>query len=262
MSNHIEIEELLNGNKIDISNHFLKVDVGLAGEAPNSAIWLSDNNRFVIGVEPLIHHWNMLYDFDKSGSTREYPENFKIIQLNDDTVKFCRKTVCNIGGRFIGIRCAVDDVHEICEQDFYEMDRSFGRSGASSLLSPTSFHPSSLHDVIKTKVVNLEMILDKIDWDNADFKFIEHLKTDCEGKDFDAVKSCGKYLDRIAFVTSEMTNNTHHVNGACDPDAFITFMINKGFRIIDRSGGNIDFVNSKLSGQISYYSLNNWTLGF
>ena len=43
---------------IPTSCKYLKIDIGLAGDAPNSAIWLSDtSDRFVIGIEPLEYHW-------------------------------------------------------------------------------------------------------------------------------------------------------------------------------------------------------------
>ena len=62
------IKKLLD-NKLDSNSKFIipdninsiKIDVGLAGEAPNSAIWLDETtDRFVIGIEPLSYHWGMI----------------------------------------------------------------------------------------------------------------------------------------------------------------------------------------------------------
>jgi hypothetical protein len=257
------IEELLNGGVYNIPDNIkhIKIDVGLAGEAPNSAIWLSEtNDRYVFGMEPLQHHWSMLTNFDESNTTRPYPDNFKILQLNDKTIKLNREVICDITNRFTGIRCAIDNVNDITEMDFYEMDRHLGASGSSSLLPPSNQHPWRLNDVIKIKTFSLQMFLKNIPWER--FEFIEHIKTDCEGKDFDVVKSIGKYLDKVVYITSEMTDNCHHVIGACNPNEFIFFMEQNNFSIINRSGGNIDFINNKFINTDIIKTLNNNTLGY
>jgi hypothetical protein len=256
------IDNLINGEKYDIPTNIkqIKIDVGLAGEAPNSSIWLSEtDDRYVFGIEPLPHHWSMLTDFKKADTNRPYPDNFKILQLHNKTIEFQHSVVCDITNRFSGLRCAIDNVDKVTTSKFYEMNRDGGASGASSLLEPSSQHPTTLNDILYVKTISLEMLLDKIPWNR--FEYIEHIKTDCESKDFDVVKSIGKYLDRIVFITSEMTNNTHHVIGACDPNAFIEFMRNNDFSVIKISGGNIEFVNNKLKHKIEEDKLNNKTLG-
>jgi hypothetical protein len=48
------IEDILNKKKINIPNHIKKIrfDIGLSYCAPNSTIWLdNDNETFVIGIE-------------------------------------------------------------------------------------------------------------------------------------------------------------------------------------------------------------------
>lgn len=258
-----EISEFLDTQQFYIPEKIkqIKIDVGLAGEAPNSAIWLSENDdRYVFGIEPLEHHWNMLTNFDTSNTTRPYPDNFKILQLFDETIKFKRETICSIKNRFTGIQCVIDNVPAVTTSLFYEMDRDLGKSGASSLLKPSVHHPSQLNDVLSIKTISLEMLLHKIPWHR--FPFIEHLKTDCEGKDFDVVKSCGKYLQNIVFITSEMTDNTHHVIGACNPQEFIKFMNDNNFSVINHINGNINFINNRFIDTIKLYQLSNNTLGF
>jgi len=258
-----DLEDLLNGGKYEIPKNIkqIKIDVGLAGEAPNSSIWLSEtDDRYVFGFEPLTHHWSMLSNFDAAETTRPYPYDFKILQLHDNSIKLNRKTVCSITNRFTGIRCAINNVDQITEMDFYEMDRHLGASGSSSLLPPSDQHPWKLNDVIKIKTISLEMFLNNIPWER--FEFIEHIKTDCEGKDFDVVKSIGKYLDRVVYITSEMTNNRHHVVGSCNPDEFINFMLQNNFKVIDQIGGNINFVNNKFLNTDIIKTLNNNTLGY
>ena len=268
-----EIEELLGVEEYDIPAHIeqIKIDVGLAGEAPNSAMWISHtDNRYVFGIEPLKHHWNMLTNFDESGTTREHPRSFPILQLHDKTIKLRRNTWCSIEGRFTGLECAIDNVDSITEQVFYEMDRHLGGSGSSSLLAPSDEHPLKLNDTVKVKTISLEMLLNKIPWSR--FPYIEHIKTDCEGKDFDVVKSIGKYLQKVVYITSEMTNNTHHVIGSNNQLDFINFMADNGFKAINLSepdadgmvsfiAGDIQFVNLRFLDIISKHNLNNDTLG-
>jgi hypothetical protein len=240
----------------------IKIDVGLAGEAPNSAIWLSETpDRFVLGIEPIPYHWKMIENFETSESLRPYPENFKIVQTEEGVVKLNREVVCSIGDRFAKLECAIDDVEEEEEKDFHVMDRRDGASGSSSLLKPSEHHPHFIEDVIKVKTISLEKILDHVDWDR--FPFIEQIKTDCEGKDFDVVRSIGKYLDRILFITSEMTNNTHHWHNSCDQKKFISFMQSKGFTSQASGVGEVLFANKRILQTLNMVQLqlNYKTLG-
>ena len=249
--------------KIDKDLLSIKIDVGLAGEAPNSAIWLSETpDRFVLGIEPIPYHWKMIENFETSESLRPYPEDFKIVQREEGVVKLNREVVCSIGNRFAKLECAIDDVEEEQEKDFHVMDRKDGASGSSSLLRPSEDHPHFTEEIIKVKTISLEKILDHVDWDR--FPFIEQIKTDCEGKDFDVVRSIGKYLDRILFITSEMTNNTHHWHDSCDQQGFINFMQSKGFIPQVSGGGEVLFLNKHILQTLNMVKLqlNHKTLGY
>ena len=231
--------------KISKNMELIKIDVGLAGEAPNSAIWLSETkNRFVIGIEPLSYHWKMLKNLKTANSKREYPKGFKFIQLEKGYVELDGKLVSMIEDRFCGIQCAIDDVgKDLYYKDFYEMDRTDGASGSSSLLKPNENHPHFIENILQVPVVSLESILDYVDWNR--FPFIEHIKTDCEGKDFDVVRSIGKYLDRVLYITSEMAQNTHHWDNSCSQDQFKKWMYKKGFSY-KQYAGEICFINNRL----------------
>ena len=241
---------------------YIKFDVGLAGEAPHSAIWLSEtDDRFVIGIEPLSYHWEMLRQYEVSSGIRDYPENYPILQLEEGVVKLNRENISEIGDRFCGLQCAVDNVEEISEMDFYMMDPTDGASGSSSLLKPTEKHPRFIEKVVKTPVVSLEMILDHVDWER--FPFIEHIKTDCEGKDFDVVNSIGKYLDRIVFITSEWSvNNEGHWEGQNNNVDFTHFMIHNNFHVTGYKGcQDVLFINKNYLDEIINLKLNSKMLG-
>tara|TARA_B110000858_G_scaffold157254_1_gene179943 strand:+ start:7706 stop:9436 length:1731 start_codon:yes stop_codon:yes gene_type:complete len=251
----IELNKLL-GTKLDNNSKFIipdninsiKIDVGLAGEAPNSAIWLDETtDRFVIGIEPLPYHWGMIKDLKTSNSKREYPKDFKFLQLNKGIIELNGQEISKIGDRFCGIECAIDNIGDNVEfAEFYEMDRTDGASGSSSLLKPSTHHPHFIQNIVKTPVISLKSILDCIDWER--FPYIEHIKTDCEGKDFDVVKSIGKYLPNILYITSEMTSNIHHWQNSCNPQEFINFMIDNGFSCY-HTGTDLICINDKLEAK-------------
>tara|TARA_R100001163_G_C5053286_1_gene189874 strand:- start:1044 stop:1796 length:753 start_codon:yes stop_codon:yes gene_type:complete len=238
----------------------IRIDVGLAGEAPNAALWLSETtDRFVIGIEPLPYHWKMINNFETSNSKRPYPDNFKILQLEENVVKLNRQVICDVGNRFFPIEAAIDDVSKVEKKKFYMMDRTGGASGSSSLLEPSPHHPHFIEEEIEVAVHSLEHVLDSIDWDR--FEYIEHIKTDCEGKDWDVVKSIGKYLDRVVFITSEMTNNLHHWHGSGDPRQFVEFMQKSGFGVLGVGNGEIVFFNLSLKHKVEEDNLDFNTLG-
>jgi len=238
----------------------IRIDVGLAGEAPNSALWLSQTtDRFVIGIEPLPYHWKMIRNFETSNSKRPYPKYIPLLQLEENVVKLNKKVICDVGNRFLPIEGAIDNVKEESTQKFYMMDRTDGASGSSSLLEPSKDHPHFIEEEVEVKTYSLESILDKIDWDR--FEYIEHIKTDCEGKDFDVVKSIGKYLKKIVFITSEMSNNLHHWHGSSNPQEFVQFMQNLGFVVIFQGNGEIVFFNKAFEEQAHRDQLDYITLG-
>ena len=128
------------------------------------------------------------------------------------------------------------------------MDRNEGASGSSSLLKPSEHHPHFIENIIEVPVISLEYLLEFVDWNR--FPFIEHIKTDCEGKDYDVVRSIGKHLDKILYITSEMANNTHHWYESCSQEEFIKWMYNRGFRH-KRYGGDVCFINNRLDFLLS-----------
>ena len=89
----------------------IRIDVGLAGEAPNSALWLSQTtDRFVIGIEPLPYHWKMIKNFETSNSKRPYPKYIPLLQLEENVVKLAKKMqISNI--------CSLACAHPVKFQD-------------------------------------------------------------------------------------------------------------------------------------------------
>lgn len=233
-------------------------DVGLAGEAVNSGVWLAETtDRFVVGVEPLNYHWKMITNFATANTPRPWPDHIPVVQLEEGVVKYQGKNVSSIGERFLGIECAIDNVEGIEKKTFYKMDKRLGASGSSSLLKPSSTHPHFVEEELTVPVVSLEKILDHIDWER--FPYIEHIKTDCEGKDFDVVQSIGKYLDRVLLITSELSeSNKTHWEGVKEHSKFREWIRDNGFAEHKR-GDNVTFINTNLHSQVGqgnfYYNM-------
>ena len=85
----------LENNVIKIPEHCtsIKIDVGLAGDAPNSALWLKgDPHVFVIGIEPLEYHCQHLYELGKpDNNTHMQHPRWPIIQLKHNAVLLNRE---------------------------------------------------------------------------------------------------------------------------------------------------------------------------
>ena len=240
--------------KLDENSHYeipdnykhIKIDVGLAGEAPNSAIWLIETtDRFVIGIEPLPYHWEMINNFESSNSKRPYPYDFPIVQMEEGVVKLNEQNICEINDRFLGIECAIDNVPEPTTRTFYQMDRTGGASGSSSLLKPTKHHPHFIEEEIMVQALSLEKILDHVDWNR--FPFIEQIKIDCEGHDLEVIKSIGKYLNRVVFITAEVSStNANHWEGSTNHQDLYSFMNDNNFAQTQIKGADVTFVNKEL----------------
>lgn len=200
-------KELGISNFLDDNNKFIippyinhiRIDVGLAGNAPNSALWLEEtNDRFVFGIEPLeIHHQHLKqYDF---------------------------------GERFLLIKGAISNTPSPTKQTFYHLHNT----GGSSFLEPKDESHLKKKEIINT--FSLEFLLDHIPWDR--FEYIEHIKTDCEGTDYEAIKSIGRYLPRVGAISSEVSLNNLAVFKGLSIDVYsdlMSFLVQNQFAPDDR----------------------------
>lgn len=258
--------QFLSGEKIKLpkSCNAIRIDVGLAGEAPNSAKWLMETrDRFVIGIEPVDHHWDMLCEFESADTDRPYPD-FPLIQLSKNSIELNKESICKIDSRFFGIQCAISNVEDLHYKKFYQMDRSGGASGSSSLLEPTEKHPHTIEKIVVVPTVPLALIINKFDY----YEPIEHIKTDCEAHDFNVVQSLGDHIENVCFVTSEMTGNYTHHKDAYNREEFFDFMSDKGFSVIRKrwglfsiNGGEVHFENKRLKGFIRLRGFESTTFG-
>ena len=267
----INMHKFLSKNVIKTSDEAKKIciDVGLAGAAPHSALWLyTDSSRCSLGIEPLQIHWDALngvfdedHDLVDENTTEDEewdpvsgkppPMKLPAIRLNKNAVIYKNKKVCNIENRFFDIKCAIDNIEDIRMSNFYRLINS----GASSLLEPNisslaADNPQrKVEEIEKIKCLSLEKILDYVDW--RKFEVIEHLKVDCEGKDLEVIKSIGHYMDKVVFLTHEASPHSdgfwHNENTI---EQLIEHMKNLGFLPVGDTGGDLIWVNQKYMAEV------------
>lgn len=159
----------------------IKIDVGLAFNAPNSEIWLRDrDDLLVFGFEPIL-------------------ENFEMLAAKEVNHDFLRVNPSRIGVSFFPLRFAVGTKPGFTEMYITDQDL-----GCSSILEPKEMSVSRRESV---EVVRLDELLAILPWDKI--KIVDHVKTDCQGTDLDVVKSAGEYLKKILAVTIEPDDYTY-----------------------------------------------------
>lgn len=238
----IGLDSHLKNGQINIPDHCtsIKIDVGLAGDAPNSAIWLSkDPNVFVIGIEPLEYHHEHIYELGKPEGTTETFQHpsWRVVQLKHNAVLLNRKKICDIKGRFLPIKAAINDVSNFGKQKFYL--NKLGETGSSTLRKTQSDkRPHLLNKIIDVNVCSLQYILNFLPPNK--FHYIEHIKTDTEGLDFNVIKSMGDKIKKVVYVNSEINHLTFE-----EKLLFINYMNNHNFELFKYTSADFFFKNKK-----------------
>jgi len=201
----------------------IKIDVGLAYNAPNSAIWLDKfADRIVFGFEANPENVRELLD----GMNR----------LRNKTCRYVNPEYIN--KRFFIFNLAIDSANPGLKT-FYMTEKD---PGTSSLYRPNFF---KVKNVIKIPSIRLSDFLDLIPWDR--FQHIEHLKVDTQGNDLRVIMSAGDYLkERIVFVSAEYTTKNQYAYSHTEKE-LDTFMQQNGFSIIDGTKKNLNktYLNQK-----------------
>jgi len=163
----------------------VKIDIGLSYSAPQSNDWLSNEpNLFVFGFEP-------------------NPESVQNI-LQKNIVKRDINHGEPLRNEFIETRFrlipfALANVTEPTTSDFYCMSND---TGTSSLYKPVDINLGPVKSKITVPVFSLKHFFDLFPWDR--FEYIDYIKIDAQGADFDIIKSAGHYLkDKVVFITAE-----------------------------------------------------------
>lgn len=184
----------------------VKIDVGLSHDAPQSRRWIeSDPNLLVLGFEPI------------EKNLRRLKENF----LANSAYPFQRE----LDKQLVILPFALGDVPETIDSLMYVTSID---SGCSSLLEPADFEVSEMQAV---RLTSLALVLKYFPFEQI--RFIDHLKTDAQGSDYEVIKGLGDFVDKIVFITSESENSqyksSNNSNGALQG-----FLRGSGFRMFAR----------------------------
>ena len=153
----------------------IKIDIGLSYNTPHTCIWLDNNptnDLFVIGFEP-------------------NPSAYKHYIFQNNLLKYKDK--------FTFLPIALNNCNEETTMNFYDMEQE---CGTSSLYYPIDHRLGKIKNIINVPVFSLKHFFDKFDWNR--FQYIEYLKIDAQGCDYNILVSAEDYLkDRVVFVTAE-----------------------------------------------------------
>jgi FkbM family methyltransferase len=183
----------------------IKVDIGLSGNAPQSKVWIDANpNVLIFGFEPLSINIKMISEGISTWpiklNPRDIGRNIFIIPVALSSSSLDHK---------IKMKIADDD------------------TGCSSLLDSTNLTQSTWEYV---PVLKLDDFFDLIDFEK--FGYIEYVKIDAQGMDFEIIRGAKKHLKKICFITAELDlNYTASENNAFKLNLFMTA---KGFFKIGR----------------------------
>lgn len=183
----------------------IKIDIGLSGNAPQSKVWIEANpNVLVFGFEPLSINIKMI-----SEGTSPWP-----IRLNPKDI-----------GRNIFILPVALSSKSLDHK--LKMKITDKDSGSSSLLDSTNLSQSTWEYV---SVFKLDDFINFINFERI--KYLEYVKIDAQGMDFEIICGAKKYLKKICFITAELDlNYIETTNKAFKLNLFMTL---RGFFKIGR----------------------------
>jgi hypothetical protein len=139
---------------------------------------------------------------------------------------------------------ALSNVDEPTTMDFYSMQED---AGTSSLFQPIDKNLGPVKQISSVPVFSLKHFFDHFPWNR--FKYIEYIKIDAQGADFDIIKSAGSYLkERVAYITAEPEDSQYENCSNNTAYNIEQYLITQNFiRIQHPNTKNPTFVNKKFS---------------
>jgi FkbM family methyltransferase len=196
----------------------IKIDIGLSYNAPQSRLWLEkEANLLVIGFEP---HTESI----KNIETDVIPKN---IFMRD---------------RFFIFPVALQNVNEPCEMKFYKTRND---PGTSSLYKPIDKKLGMYKEEASVQVYSLKHFFEFFPFDK--FGYIEYIKIDAQGSDYDILLSAGDYLrERVVFITAEPEDSQYENCNHNNTKNIEEYLLSQNFvRIYDRPTSDPTFLNKK-----------------
>jgi len=238
----------LKNNKFNIPETCDKIwfDVGTSINSPNGVQFLKRNkNGFVVGFEPNPRMYFTIYSMyymnenkwllDGNHETAKVERDKRIKkqtrQIFNDTEEFISKDDCM--KRYLLIPTAISTGSGTMDMynNRHEGSTSLERNWTGNILDSTfkvNIHPLKKY---------IQMVPDR-------YKYIEHIKIDCEGHDMEVIKSCGELIDRVAVFTVEDKNAGHFL------------LETQKFEFLEQQNGGFSYINKKykhLSNKLDYF---------
>jgi FkbM family methyltransferase len=211
-----------------IPSHFKRVslDVGMAFNGPNTSEWVKNPEMFILGFEPNPTNLRYLHmPFEERKPPANYPYDAPQYWLDS---------------RFIGKQVQIFPFalsNETGQTDFYCTTND---PGTSSMYKPTRFG-------LEAKVIvpkhTLSSVLVNFPWHTI--PFIDHLKIDAQGHDFEILLGALSYLDRIAYINIEMSVEGQYEDVQNKFPLMNILLQSQGFRPYNMEGGNCSYFNTK-----------------
>lgn len=209
-------------NKKIASGMKFRIDIGTSICSPVTKFWFDNINEdvFVIGIDPNPD----CYEGDNfwNGKTMNIKSTFENHPKTDNYYHIC---------------CAIDNVETPIKSKFF---RTTVNVGCSSLLKPKieNLIGCKLQDVIDVDTISMKYLLDKIN-----YKKIELVKTDAQGKDLDIVKSFGNHIKNVVYLDME-GDSTRFYENAPNNQEIVNQIIALDFDYYTNFSDNLRFVNS------------------
>lgn len=222
------LKPILKNNKIFINPKFkkVKIDIGLSINAPNSEYWLqNESDLMVIGFEPSSLCFSSFTLHNKETKTN-YPQYVFIDAKRINTT-------------FFPINCALSS-GEPRYQKFYNTANNKNDKnllGCSSLYEPSYL---SVLEIENVPVISLIDVFNLFPWDNI--PYIDQVKLDAQGSDFDILVGAGDYLNKIVYLTLENSTQNHYRKEE-DYNKFDPYLSKFNFTKISEEGINSTYLN-------------------
>ena len=226
---NFSIQEYLTTEVPHIPSDYKRVslDVGMAFNGPNTSEWVKNPSMFVLGFEPNPTNLRILHlPYEETVAPPNYPYDRPTYWLDS---------------KYIGKQVQIFPFALSDEMGTTEFYCTSNDPGTSSMYKPTRFDLEAKVTVPKR---TLSSILLHFPWDRI--PYIDHLKIDAQGHDFEILLGSLSYLDRVAYINVEMSvegqyedvpNKFHFIN---------TLLQSQGFKAYNMEGGNCSYVNTNI----------------
>jgi FkbM family methyltransferase len=200
----------------------VKIDIGLGMNNIHSKDWLKyEKNLFIYMFDP----------------------NIDSINSSVSNMNKINEIIVNNQNSFQIIPVALSNVVEESKLEFYSMLKD---GGTSSLFKPINTNRlGPVKNINTVPVFSLKHFFDLFPWDR--FEYIEYIKIDAQGADFDIIKSAGNYLrERVVFITAEPESSDYENCSENTSENMEKYLITQNFiKINHPNTEDPTFINQK-----------------